>query len=77
MRYLPLDAVDREVMLARIGAPTSRRCSPTFPPTSGSRGCSTCRARMSEMAVERKMAAMAGRSRRGGLGSVLPRRRRL
>ena len=34
MRYLPLDAADRAQMLARIGAPTSTRCSPTFPPPS-------------------------------------------
>ena len=57
--------------------PISTNSSPIFRPTSGSTACSTSRTRKSEIEVERALSSLAGAQCRGGLGSVLPRRRRL
>ena len=58
MRYLPLDADRPRATCWRASAsPTSTRCSPTFPPASASRRCSTCRRAKSEIEVERMLGA--------------------
>jgi glycine dehydrogenase subunit 1 len=67
MRYLPLDAREREAMLSRIGVPDIEALFADILPTSGSRAQDA--AGESEMAVERAMKAIAGRARRW-IGSV-------
>jgi glycine dehydrogenase subunit 1 len=62
MRYLPLDASEREAMLKRIGVPDIDALFADIPPEYRMKGLLDMPLAMSEMAVERAMAAMAGRS---------------
>jgi len=66
MRYLPLDAEQREAMLARVGV---RDVEALFSDIAADRrivGLMDMPCAMSEMAVERRMAEMAARSRAAG-----------
>jgi glycine dehydrogenase subunit 1 len=62
MRYLPLDASEREAMLTRIGAPDIEALFADIPADKRTQGLLDMPLRMSEMAVERHMTAIAGRS---------------
>ena len=62
MRYLPLDASERETMLTRIGVPDIEALFADIPADKRIEGLLDMPLAMSEMAVERAMAAMAGRS---------------
>ncbi len=61
MRYLPLDASQRETMLMRIGVPDIGALFADIPPEKQIRGLLDMPLAMSEMAVERAMGAMSGR----------------
>ena len=58
MRYLPLDAIEREVMLTRIGAPDIGALFADIPADKRIEGLLDMPSAMSEMAVERKLSAM-------------------
>ena len=77
MRYLPLDAAERRAMLRTIGVADVDALFADIPADKRIDGLLDMPLAMSEMAVERRMAAFSGPQRRGGLGPVLPRRRRL
>ena len=62
MRYLPLDAVEREAMLTRIGVPDIDALFADIPADKRIEGLLDMPSGMSEMAVERKMSAMANLS---------------
>ncbi len=62
MRYLPLDASEREVMLSRIGVSDVDALFADIPADKRVEGLLDMPPAMSEMAVERKLSAMAGRS---------------
>src|ERR1700749_1479784 len=62
MRYLPLDASEREAMLARIGVPDIEALFADIPAGKRIKGLLDMPLRMSEMAVERAMTAIASRS---------------
>src|SRR5271157_1532504 len=62
MRYLPLDAVEREVMLTRVGVPDIDALFADIPADKRIEGLPDMPSAMSEMAVERKLSAMANRS---------------
>src|SRR5271165_6996971 len=66
MRYLPLDAAERETMLGRIGVPDIEALFADIPADKRIEGLLDMPAGMSEMAVERTMTAMAARSRAAG-----------
>jgi glycine dehydrogenase subunit 1 len=66
MRYLPLDASDREAMLARIGVPDIGALFADIPADKRIDGLLDMPLAKSEMAVEREMAAIAGRSLAAG-----------
>src|ERR1700737_4959920 len=62
MRYLPLDASEREAMLTRIGVPDVDALFADIPPDKRIEGLLDLPLAKSEMAVERVMKAIAGRS---------------
>ena len=62
MRYLPLDASEREAMLARIGVPDVEALFADIPADKRIHGLLDMPPAKSEMAVERAMTAMANRS---------------
>src|SRR5271169_5867521 len=62
MRYLPLDASEREAMLARIGVPNIEALFADIPPDKRIQGLLDMPPAKSEMAVERAMSAMANLS---------------
>src|ERR1700733_5976150 len=62
MRYLPLDASEREAMLSRIGAPDIEALFADIPADKRIEGLLDMPLRMSEMAVERALTAIANRS---------------
>src|SRR5208337_3401408 len=62
MRYLPLDAAERQAMLARIGVPDVEALFADIPADKRIGGLIDLPVSKSEMAVERTMSAMAGRS---------------
>jgi glycine dehydrogenase subunit 1 len=62
MRYLPLDAREREVMLTRIGVPDIDALFADIPADKRIKGLLDLPVGASEMAVERTMTAMANRS---------------
>jgi glycine dehydrogenase subunit 1 len=62
MRYLPLDASEREAMLTRIGVPNVDALFADIPPDKRIEGLLDLPLAKSEMAVERVMTAIAGRS---------------
>jgi glycine dehydrogenase subunit 1 len=62
MRYLPLDTAERETMLMRIGVPDVEALFADIPAEKRIGGLLDLPPGLSEMAVERKLAAMAGRS---------------
>ena len=62
MRYLPLDAHEREVMLTRIGVPDIDALFADIPADKRIKGLLELPVGASEMAVERTMTAMANRS---------------
>ncbi len=62
MRYLPLDASERKTMLRRVGVPDIEALFADIPADKRIEGLLEMPLAMSEMAVERAMAAMAGRS---------------
>src|SRR5271165_5702172 len=66
MRYLPLDAKERAAMLTRIGASDVEALFADIPADKRIEGLLDLPLGMSEMAVERAMAAMAGRSLAAG-----------
>jgi glycine dehydrogenase subunit 1 len=66
MRYLPLDASEREAMLMRIGVPDIETLFADIPADRRIEGLLDMPLGMSEMAVERAMTAMAGRSLAAG-----------
>lgn len=66
MRYLPLDAEQREAMLARIGVRDVEALFSDIAADKRIAGLMDMPRAMSEMAVERRMAAMAARSRPAG-----------
>jgi len=66
MRYLPLDAAERETMLVRIGVPDIEALFADIPADKRIEGLLDMPPGMSEMAVERTMTAMAARSRAAG-----------
>jgi glycine dehydrogenase subunit 1 len=66
MRYLPLDASEREAMLMRIGIPDIETLFADIPADRRIDGLLDMPLGMSEMAVERAMTAMAGRSLAAG-----------
>ncbi|HTR14385.1 MAG TPA: aminomethyl-transferring glycine dehydrogenase subunit GcvPA [Roseiarcus sp.] len=66
MRYLPLDAEEREVMLARIGVPDIEALFADIPVDKRTAELMDMPRAMGEMAVERKVAAIAGHSRPAG-----------
>src|SRR5271157_539478 len=66
MRYLPLDAVEREVMLTRIGVPDIGALFADIPADKRIVGLLDMPTAMSEMTVERKLGAMASRSLAAG-----------
>src|SRR5271168_4515462 len=68
MRYLPLDASEREAMLARIGVPDIEALFADIPADKRIRGLLDMPLAMSEMAVERAMTAIAGRNIAAGSG---------
>ena len=62
MRYLPLDASEREAMLARIGVPDIEALFADIPADKRIEGLLDMPLAKSEMAVERAMTAIANRS---------------
>ncbi len=66
MRYLPLDASERETMLARIGVPDVETLFADIPAEKRIEGLLDMPHAMSEMAVERALAAMAARNLAAG-----------
>jgi glycine dehydrogenase subunit 1 len=62
MRYLPLDASEREAMLTRVGVPDIEALFADIPADKRTQGLLDMPLAKSEMAVERAMAAIAGRS---------------
>src|SRR5271165_5764960 len=66
MRYLPLDASGREAMLMRVGVPDIDALFADIPADKRIAGLLEMPLAMSEMAVERAMAAMASRSLAAG-----------
>ena len=62
MRYLPLDDVEREAMLTRIGVPDIDALFADIPADKRIEGLLDLPPAMSEMAVERKLSAMASLS---------------
>ena len=62
MRYLPLDGNEREAMLTRIGVSDIDALFADIPADKRTQGLLDMPLRKSEMAVERAMAAIAGRS---------------
>src|SRR5271169_188326 len=62
MRYLPLDASEREAMLARIGVPDIEALFADIPADKRIQGLLDMPLAKSEMAVERAMMTIAGRS---------------
>ena len=66
MRYLPLDASDREAMLARIGAPGIEALFADIPADKRIEGLLDLPLAKSEMAVERAMTTVANRSLAAG-----------
>ena len=68
MRYLPLDASERDAMLTRIGVPDIEALFADIPADKRIEGLLDMPRAMSEMAVERAMTAMAGRSVAAGSG---------
>src|SRR6202020_219098 len=62
MRYLPLDASEREAMLSRIGVPDVEALFADIPADKRIQGLLDMPLAKSEMAVERAMSAIAGRS---------------
>ena len=62
MRYLPLDASEREAMLARIGVPDIEALFADIPADKRIQGLLDMPRAQSEMAVERVMTTIAGRS---------------
>ena len=68
MRYLPLDASEREAMLARIGVPDIAALFAEIPADKRIEGLLDLPRSMSEMAVERAMAALAARNLAAGAG---------
>ncbi len=69
MRYLPLDASEREAMLMRVGVADIDALFADIPADKRIAGLLEMPLAMSEMAVERAMAAMAGRSLAAGSAS--------
>ena len=68
MRYLPLDASEREAMLARIGVPDIEALFADIPADKRIDGLLDMPLAKSEMAVERAMTTMASRSLAAGSG---------
>ena len=68
MRYLPLDASEREAMLARIGVPDIEALFADIPSDKRIQGLLDMPRAQSEMAVERVMTTIAGRSVAAGSG---------
>ena len=66
MRYLPLDAVDRQTMLARIGATHIDELFADIPEPARLSGLLNQPRRQSEIAVERLLGAMASRNTPAG-----------
>src|SRR5271167_2547352 len=66
MRYLPLDASEREAMLARIGVPDIEALFADIPADKRIRGLLDMPLAKSEMAVERAMTTIANRSLAAG-----------
>ena len=66
MRYLPLDASEREAMLSRIGVPDIDALFADIPAGKRIEGLLDMPLRMSEMAVERAMTTIARRSLAAG-----------
>ena len=66
MRYLPLDASEREAMLARIGVPDIEALFADIPADKRIQGLLDMPLAKSEMAVERAMTTIAGRSLAAG-----------
>ena len=66
MRYLPLDASEREAMLARIGVPDIEALFADIPADKRIQGLLDMPLAKSEMAVERAMMTIAGRSLAAG-----------
>ena len=66
MRYLPLDASEREAMLARIGVPDIEALFADIPADKRIQGLLDMPPAKSEMAVERAMTAIANRSLAAG-----------
>ena len=66
MRYLPLDTVERDVMLTRIGVPDIDALFADIPADKRIEGLLDMPPAMSEMTVERKLSAMASRSLAAG-----------
>jgi len=68
MRYLPLDASEREAMLARIGVPDIEALFADIPADKRMDGLLDMPLAKTEMAVERAMTTMASRSLTAGSG---------
>ena len=66
MRYLPLDAAERQAMLARIGVPDVGALFADIPADKRIEGLLDLPLARSEMAVERALSAMAARSLAAG-----------
>ena len=66
MRYLPLDARERETMLSRIGVPDIEALFADIPADKRLQGLLDMPLAKSEMAVERAMSAIANRSLAAG-----------
>src|SRR3984957_4820699 len=66
MRYLPLDASEREAMLSRIGVPDIEALFADIPADKRVQGLLGMPLAKSEMAVERAMSAIANRSLAAG-----------
>src|SRR6516164_9401925 len=66
MRYLPLDASEREAMLARVGVPNIEALFADIPADKRINGLLDMPLAMSEMAVERKMGVMAAQNLAAG-----------
>src|SRR6516162_3132603 len=66
MRYLPLDASEREAMLTRVGVPNVEALFADIPFDKRISGLLDMPLAMSEMAVERKMGAMAAQNLAAG-----------
>src|SRR5271155_2640687 len=66
MRYLPLDASEREAMLSRIGVPDIEALFADIPADKRIQGLLDMPLAKSEMAVERTMTTIANRSLAAG-----------